>query len=255
MSIVLNETQWAKNAINNSDLGRDPYETLKRVARYYFDEGHSREQVKLLLDGFLISCDPSVSTVKWTQTTVSAISYANKHDAINIGSISITEFEIEKIKTADIGRMAERLAFTLLCLAKYWMVCSSGDGGWVYNNDSDIMKMANIKTSIKRQCMLYNDLVERGLISLPHKIDCTNVKVNFIDSKSPVAIEITDFRNLGNQYLMYIGEPFFKCAECGAVEKRNTVSRGRKQKYCMKCAAQVKTRQSVEAVIRGRLRA
>lgn len=254
MSIILNETQWAKDAIDNSDLGKDPYETLKRVARYYFDEGYSREQVKLLLDGFLISCDPSVSTVKWAQTIGSAISYANKHNAINIGSIAITESELDKVKSAGVGRMAERLAFALLCLAKYWGLCSSGDIGWVYNNDSDIMKMANIKTSIKRQCMLYNDLVECGLISLPHKIDCMNVKVNFIDNESPTAIEIYDFRNLGNQYLMYVGEPFFRCAECGAVEKRNTVSRGRKQKYCMKCAAQVKTRQSVEAVIRGRLR-
>lgn len=255
MNIILNETLWAKSAIERSDLGKDPYETLKRVARYYFDSGYSKDQVKMLLDGFLVSCDPSVSAVKWAQTTGSAISYASKHDAINIGKVVITEAEIDKIRSAGVGRMAERLAFALLCLSKYWSVCSAGDSGWVYNNDSDIMKMANIKTSIKRQCMLYNDLVECGLISLPYKIDCMNVKVNFITTDSPAAIEITDFRNLGNQYLMYIGEPFFKCAECGAVEKRNTVSRGRKQKYCTNCAAQVKTRQSVEAVIRSRMRA
>lgn len=254
MNIVLNETQWAKNAIDNSDLGIDARETLRRVARYYFDNGMTAAQVQESVNSFLISCDPSVSTVKWALTTGGAVAFASKHKAVNIGKVCITESEIQKIRSISFGKQAERLAFTLLCLAKYWNACADSDSGWVNSSDSDIMKMANIKTAIKRQCKLYHDLIELGLISPSNKIDCTHLRVNFVDDNSPVVMEITDFRSLGNQYLAYIGEPFFKCAECGVCEKYEVHGAGRKKKYCSSCAAVVNSRKSVESIIRKRMK-
>ena len=34
MSIVLNECEWAERAIKDKTLGKKPYETLSRVAKY-----------------------------------------------------------------------------------------------------------------------------------------------------------------------------------------------------------------------------
>jgi hypothetical protein len=101
---------------------------------------------------------------------------------------------------------------------------------------------------------MYNYLKEDGLITLSKRVDCTNVRVDFSSEIGDIAISITDFRNLGNQYLMYIGEPFFVCAECGAVTKMNNPGVGRNQKYCADCAMAVKAAQSIQSAKRIKLR-
>lgn len=242
MSYVLNETQWAKDAIENKDLGKNPYETLRRVARYYIDSGVPRCKVRENIETFLVSCDKSISVVKWSVATEAAISFAGKHEAVNVGEIVVTESEMNTIQAIEIGSQAQRLAFTLLCFAKYWDVYTGSNSGWVNSRDADIMREANIKTAVKRQCKLYHDLNELGLISFSSKVDCTNVRVDFINNNSPAVMKISDLRSLGNQYLMYCGEPYFKCAECGITDKMQRS--GRKKKYCSACAAKVKARQN-----------
>ena len=41
MSIVLNEYEWAERAIKDKSLGKKPYETLSRVAKYYTYKNYS----------------------------------------------------------------------------------------------------------------------------------------------------------------------------------------------------------------------
>ena len=60
-------------------------------------------------------------------------------------------------------------------------------------------------------------------------------------------LRITDFRNLGNQYMMYLGESYFQCVECGLVVRRITNN----QKYCDDCAASVYVRKSVESALKN----
>ena len=36
MELVLNEYEWAEKMIANNDLGKNPIETLSRVAKYYY---------------------------------------------------------------------------------------------------------------------------------------------------------------------------------------------------------------------------
>lgn len=244
MSIVLNETEWAKNAIETHQLGKAPYETIRRVARYYMDSGMQKSQIVSAIEEFVLSCDSNASLTKMDGMIRSAITSAVKHEAVDIGVIRVTDAEMSAIKSITTGRQAERLAFVLLCLSKYWNAYNGSDTYWVNSKDSEIMQMANIKTSIKRQCKLYKDLKDAGLISFSWKVDCTNVKVNFANDDSDTILSIDDLRNLGNQYLMYVGEPYFVCAECGLVTKKNGASTGRKQKYCVDCAMSVKARKS-----------
>ena len=244
MSIVLKESEWAKNAIETHQLGKSPYETIRRVARYYIDAGQSKAQVASEVERFVVACDPTTSLSKVDNLIRSAVASAIRHEAVDVGYIGVTQAELCAIKSITTGRQAERLAFTLLCLSKYWNIYNGCSSYWVNSKDSEIMQIANIKTSIKRQCKLYKDLKDAGLISFSWKVDCTNVKVNFANDDSDVVLKISDFRNLGNQYLMYIGEPYFICAECGLVTKKNGASTGRKQKYCAECAMSVKSRKS-----------
>lgn len=248
--IVLNENDWAHNAIEERTLGEQPYETIHRVARYYLDEGYSKKDTRKMLDQFLLMCEPTASLPKWSGMLDFALDRATKRAAICKDNIAISKAELASIATLE-SKQAKRLAFTLLCLAKYWDLVNPGGDHWVNNKDNEIMRMANVNTSIKRQSILYAKLKEAGLIQFSRKVDNTNVRVCFIRD-GDAGLYISDFRNLGYQYLKYCGEPFFVCESCGLTVRANDSGRGRKQKYCKRCATEISTRQKVNSVMRRR---
>ena len=250
MTIVLNEREWTEDMITQRSLGKKPFETMCRVARYYLDNGIPKRDVRRMMDSFLLQCEPGASLPKWSASLDSALARAMKHNAINLDGVTVTKPEMAKIEACG-GKQIQRLAFTLLCLAKYWNAVTGKDDGWVNSKDSDIMRMANINTSIKRQSLMYYNLNTLGMIQFSKKVDNTNVRVCFMEDGEP-ALHITDFRNLGYQYLKYHGEPYFVCANCGVTTKLNDPVKGKKQKYCPECAVQVATQQMVNSVMRRR---
>ena len=126
----------------------------------------------------------------------------------------------------------------------------NGDS-WVNNKDNEIMAMANINTSIKRQGMMYRTLRECGMVQFSKKVDNTNVRVCFAED-GDVVMHVTDFRNLGYQYLKYHGEPYFECENCGITSKINDPIKGNKIKYCSNCAIEIHTQQMVNSVMKRR---
>ena len=248
MSIVLKENEWAEKMIISSDLGKKPSETLRRIARFYLDKGFPVSDVRRKLEAFIIQCNPVASLPKWSSTIEYAINKASKYEAINIDHICISDNEMKKIDSLD-KKQSRRLAFTLLCLAKYWHVVIPNGDYWVNNKDTEIMAMANINTSIKRQTLLYSELNSQGMIQFSKKVDNTNVRVCFIED-GQTAMEIKDFRNLGYQYLMFHNEPYFECENCGIVTKLRNPKVGRKQRYCEKCATDIAIRQKVNSTMR-----
>ena len=248
--IVLNENEWAEEMIKECSLGAKPFETLRRVARYYLDKGYSKSDTKKKMESFLIQCDPSASIPKWENVLDRAFSKAVKKCAINIDSIPVSKTELDIINSIN-GKPIRRLAFTLLCLAKYWDIANEQNTHWVNTKDSEIKKMANIRTSTARECEMYFKLKELGLIEFSKKVDNLNVKVLFIDDEPPI-LHITDFRNLGNQYLMHIGEPYYKCQNCGLVTKRENTGKGRRPKYCKECAVKLNIQSIINSVMNQR---
>lgn len=248
MSIVLNEYDWAERAISEKSLGAKPYETLSRVAKYYTYKNYPRKDVRRLLDEFLLQCEPSVSLVTWSDTLDSAAKSATKYPLVMIDSVDITASEMERIDSLP-GKQVRRLAFTLLCIAKYMHIVSENTNYWVTTPDNEIMKMANISTSIKRQSIMFGQLKDSEMIRFSKQIDNLSVQVLFADEGEPV-LRVTDFRNLGYQYMKYHGEPYFECSHCGITEKVKNPSRGRPPKYCPKCAVEIQTKQKVNYVMR-----
>ena len=250
MTIVLNENDWAEDMIKAQSLGKKPFETLCRVARYYIDKGISKSKTRKLLDTFLLQCEPTASIPKWADTLDAALSRALKYEAVAIESIDITSPEMKRIDVLN-GKQIRRLAFTLLCLSKYWDAVNPNTNHWVNNKDSDIMRLANINTSIKRQSAMYHELQQNGMLQFSRKVDNTSVRVLFAQQGDCV-MKITDFRNLGYQYLRYHGEPYFECSNCGITTKYTNPEKGRRQKYCKACAVEVATQQSVNSIMRMR---
>lgn len=250
MSIVLNEYEWAERMINNHDLGKQPVETLSRVSKYYYENHYKKRDIRRMLDTFLTQCDPNVSLVRWSDVLDRVTKNANKLPLIRMDGIDITKAEMDRIETLK-GKQIRRLAFTLLCVAKYWDRVSASNNHWVNNQDKEIMQMANISTTIKRQSAMFSELRDSGFIRFSKKIDNLNVQVLFMED-GEIAIHIQDFRNLGYQYLRYYGEPYFECENCGITIKIQNPNNGRPQKYCPACAAEIRTRQNVNAVMRQR---
>ena len=65
MSIILNEYDWAEKMLKGHDLGRRPVETLGRISRYYYANQYSKNEIRRLLELFMLQCDPSVSLVQF----------------------------------------------------------------------------------------------------------------------------------------------------------------------------------------------
>lgn len=187
----------------------------------------------------------------WEEIIGRSIRLAKKRPLLVLDSIFITQPEMKRIDALD-GRQLRRLAFTLLCIAKYRCAVVGERNMWVSTPDNEIMKMANVHTSIARQCALFAQLRDLGMIRFSRKVDNTSVEVLFAED-GETAMRVSDFRNLGYQYLMYHGEDYFVCSECGITERgKPSSSRGPKKKYCASCAAKIHTQQKVNSVMRKR---
>lgn len=252
MEIILNEYEWAEKAIADRRLGVRPTETLTRIAKYYFANQYSRRDVRSKLDIFLTQCDPDASLVQWSDTLDRIVKAAAKRDIIKVDGVSLSSSELDRIDQIE-GKQLRRLAFAMLCVAKYWDAVSPNNNHWLNAQDKDVFALANIRTSGKRQCIMYGELRDLGLIRFSKKVDNLNVQVVFADDElSEPEMIVTDFRNLGYQYLRRTDDNYFECTNCGVIERKNTNHKGRRQKYCASCAAEIRTKQSIDSVMRAR---
>lgn len=240
-SIVLNEKACAEYALENLTLGSKPTETLGRVARYYYSIGYKKKEIGSLLEDFMLKCDPTINIVKWQATIDKQVNSADKYELIDISGVSITKSEMEKIQRVD-GKLLQRLMFTMLCLAKYGNAINPNNNNWVNRKDKEIFSLANIAVTTKRQSLLINDLWTMQYIGYSRVVDNININVKIVDDNSPTVLYISDFRNLGNQYMRYCGEKYIECEICGKVVKENHG----KQRYCAECATEIDRQKSLE---------
>lgn len=234
MSIVLNERECAIEALQRCTLDTKPLETLGRVAKYYRAEGYKKSEIHSMLESFMLKCDPTINIVKWQDAIDRQIKDAEKFPLIELDGIPITQSELDFCDKLP-GKQMKRLMFTLICLAKFCNAVSDRNNNWVNRPDKEIFKMANVVTPIKRQSLMLNDLREAGLIRFSRKVDNININVSCIDNTGDPVLIITDYRNLGYQYMRHCGEPYFECSSCGVVIKRT----GKNHKYCSDCAVDI----------------
>lgn len=235
--IVLNEKEWAKEAINSLSLGKKPYETIVRVAKYYKSQGYRKSDVRRQVEDFMIRCDPRLSLVKWNDSITAAVNAAEKYPPVCIAGVTITVPEMEKIERLD-SVLKQRVMFTLLCLAKYGNAVNPRNGNWVNLEQKDIFMLANVKITGKRQALMINELWQAGYIGYSCLVDNVNLNVKIIED-GDLTMFVDDFRNLGNQYMLYHGGNYFACEGCGVVLKA-APGVGRPQKYCQECADEIK---------------
>lgn len=245
MIVTLDEYSLAEKIISEKNISQNKFNYLALVAKYYLHKGYSKKNTRAELDKFLLQCKPNASLVLESKMLDGAVTYAINNPLVQIDSIPISNSELDCVRSLKRSPL-QRLAFTLLCLAKYSCLVNPKYGYWVNIPDKDIMAMANIKASIKRQSELFAALKAAGLIRFSKNINNLSVNVLFVDNEPP-AVLIKDLRNLGYRY-MYIENKndCYECEICGNVGLSASKSGGRPKRYCPECATSIRIQQTIE---------
>ena len=131
----------------------------------------------------------------------------------------------------------EKLAFTLLCVVKLNNIIRPNNNNWVNRDVKEMFKLANVRDGVTQQYLSIADLKDLGLLKYSKKIDNINLCVTFIDNEGEIELKIDDFRDLGFQYLAYLGEGFIKYECCKRIVP--VKSKTNKPKYCDKCSKRI----------------
>ena len=233
--IVLNELEYAEDCLRHKRIDKKPYFTLSILAKYYFYHlGYNKEQIIENLTSFLSTTYPKYQKeyAYWNDTIEKIASNVEKYTLYEIEGVWITENELHTIEGIE-NKVLERLAFTMLCLAKLSIQRNPKSNGWINDDAKSIFSLARISGSVTDRYVRISELYDLGLIELPKKNDLLSYRITFIDDESKNVLFIHDFRELGYEYQKYRGRKLFRCGECGRLFYP---SHGN-QKYCRQCNA------------------
>ena len=242
MPVVLNEVKQAEHIIENGEVGNKPTSTLFLLGKYYrVKENLDKEQTFNKLNEFMERNYKNYNSALWEDIVEDISKKANKYSLREIDSLCITQDELDKISEID-NLKYQKLLFTMLCYAKLYNCISENNNGWINADIKEIFRVARVSVKYRNDKFLYlNDLEKTGLISFSNKNDNLNIRVNFVDMDGKKVFNISDFRELGYEYLNYIGNcKFIRCVECGRLIKKTN----NRCLYCTKCAKEKKNIQN-----------
>lgn len=231
--IILNEKDYVEQLLMSDQIDfSKPYQILSILARYYCHIcSYNGEKLIELLQYFMEHHYPRYNPVDWRDSIETCAERALKYPLCQCSGIWITVNELDVIKQIK-DKVLERLAFTLLCLAKYHNFKNGSNQSWVNNPDSEIYRLACITTNSYDKDIRFHRLKESGLIDFAKKIDNLSIKVLFVDDDSERHLCITDFRKLGYEWRLYKGEDYIRCTGCGILVRKTSINK----KYCKDCA-------------------
>lgn len=233
--IILNEREYAERCIKTGYIDSKPFNTLSVLAKYYYKVcGFRKKKIISLLTEYLKNNYPryELNEETWKSTIEKIAAGAGKYTLYEISGVKITESEMNVIKGIG-NKVLERLAFTMLCLAKLGNLKNPKNNGWINMDSKEIFELARISCKVVDREIRIGKLWKQGLIEFSKRNDNLNCRVTFIDDSSDEVLFVSDFRELGYEYMAYCGENFIRCAECGRLTKAN---KNGTKKYCKDCA-------------------
>lgn len=244
--IILNEKEYAVNCLQNSFIDTNPFITLSILAKYYYHEcGYRKRDIKKLLFEYLSKHYPKyeLDEFEWHMSIEKIVANVKTHKLCQINGVKITKSEIDAVMNIH-NKVLERIMFTMLCLAKLSNLRKSNNNGWVNANAKDIFTYARVGCKSDEREVKIGKLWQMGLLEFPKKNDNLNCRVTFIDDNGDEELFISDFRELGYEYLKYRGGNYIRCAECGILTRGN---KNGTKKYCRSCSTY--TPQKTKSVI------
>lgn len=235
--IILNEKEYAEECLKNRIINNKPFATLLILAKYYYHcFGYKKKKITQLLTEYMDKYCPCYSDdrLRWDDTIEKIAANVKKFTLFEIDGIWITKLELETIKNIN-NKVLERLAFTMLCIAKLNNIKNPQNNGWVNTSVKEIFDIAKIPCSIANRYAKLNMLNQINLLEFPKKNDNLSSRVTFINNESEKVLFISDFRELGYEYLKYMGDIHYtRCRECRRLFKINVHNKI----YCPACHKQ-----------------
>lgn len=214
---------------------RDLYTSLVILARYYYHVfGYRKKKISDLLLDFLKRNYPryELDETYWLETLEKISSRAGKYQLAEIEGVKVSVAEMQVIQSIH-NKVLERLAFTMLVVAKFWNMKKPENDGWVNTSSKDLFKYARITSNTIDRELRIGELHDLGLVEFPKRNGNLNCRITFIHDDSEEAVFVDDFREIGYAYLKYNGENYIKCAECGILIRNNKYGN---KKYCKDCS-------------------
>lgn len=207
------------------------YTFLSMYARFLYHEKNLRKAAIIKeLDLFMQNNYPNYNPVDWSENIEKYTNKANKYPLCECKGVWITENELKTIEDIH-DKVLERLAFTLLCLAKFRNYRNPNNNNWINYSNGEIYSMACINATAFDKDIKFNKLREMGLIEYAKKVNNLNIQILYVDDDSKKIFLVSDFRKLGNEWRLHKGERYIRCSDCGILVKRTN----NRIKYCKNC--------------------
>lgn len=236
--IVLNEKEYAQECLKNKTVSDKPFFTLSILAKYYYHcFDYRKKKITDLLIEFMSKNYPryDCNKAEWDGNIEKIAANAGKFTLYEIDGVWITQAELENIESIH-NKVLERLAFTMLCLAKLNNMKNPKNNGWVNLDAKEVFGLARIACSVVNRYERLGQLNQLSLLEFPKKNDNLSSRVTYINDDSEKVLFVSDFRELGYEYLKYKGENFIRCRECGILIRNN---KSGTKKYCHACAGYI----------------
>lgn len=232
----MNERRRAEDILSSVQETTNPIHNVYLLSRYYYAQGMRQKEVLEKIEDYLRQF-PFLVLPKWQQTVDKIVAKAKGKGLIEIEYVGITEKELSEIAKLR-KESLKKLAFTLLCIAKYFNTIRPENSSWVNTPDKDVFRMADIRTlDSKRQQKLIRELHLLGLVGYSKVVDNVNLRVLFVDTETEPVLRIYQFDDLGYQYLECIGDPsIVHCKCCGKLIKKTSC----RKDYCDECAVEAR---------------
>lgn len=232
----MNERRRAEDILSSVQETTNPIHNVYLLSRYYYAQGMRQKEVLEKIEDYLRQF-PFLVLPKWQQTVDKIVAKAKGKGLIEIEYVGITEKELAEIAKLR-KESLKKLAFTLLCIAKYFNTIRPENSSWVNTPDKDVFRMADIRTlDSKRQQKLIRELHLLGLVGYSKVVDNVNLRVLFVDAETEPVLHIYQFDDLGYQYLEYVGDPsIVHCKCCGKLIKKTSC----RKDYCDECAVEAR---------------
>lgn len=229
MEIILNEREYAEKIVATGVIPKPESDSLYILAKYFEYLGVKNNELESRLNEFMERNYKNYNAVSWSKTLDYVIHKAKRHDLIEIDYIPVTKNELKTVQEIE-NKELRQLAFTILCIAKFYNKINPQNNDWVNQDFDYIFDSARIQKNNNDQALMFYELKTLGLVRFSKIPENTNINVLYADDGSEEVLQIRDYRRLGFEYLKYVGEKFINCVDCGILMRPKTQA-----KRCTKC--------------------
>lgn len=244
---IFNERQSIEAIINASEVDViNPTNTIRKLARYNFyvlKYGQTKNYNAIV--EYMSRNYKDFSEFAYQKDILGCIRDVEKTPWKNIDVINVTKSEMDIILTLDDIRK-QKIAFVLLCTAKYRDAYNENNGHKTDISVTDLYKMARVVLPQKERTVFLHFLIQEQLVEKHTFAGVKNKKVLFVsenfDDEVVLSLREVDFLELAYIYMDYISDHagYSYCEKCRRMIKN---SKTKPKKYCESCAKEVLTEQ------------